>query len=42
MIRGGRQDISGDGAQTVVDVLRFVFLSHGPAVSVFEKNDDLL
>jgi hypothetical protein len=42
MIHGGRQGISGTGAQTVVDVLRSVFLSQGPAVSVFEKGGDLL
>jgi len=41
MIRDGRQDISESGAQTVVDVLRSIFLNQGSAVTVFERGDDL-
>lgn len=42
MIPYGRQDIFEADIQAVVNVLRSVFLSQGPAVLAFEKDDDLL
>lgn len=42
MIPYGRQGISEADIQAVVGVLRSVFLSQGPTVPVFQKDNDLL